>query len=262
MKVIGIVVFMLIFLYSIIFDNFLFVQSYDTNQFMEHYPTPNTKHNRVMGLVLAFNHYHIDPLFLIFNEYVSMCEAGWDPTVVLFTTVTWSERLLRYLRQKTYCYRISKSIEIRTSQFDPSINIALGAQHRPYIAKEIDNYDVFIYHEDDMVFKLSHLSGYLHETKQLHKLLPENGLTDHCIGFQRYRRIQNGNDIRIAHTDTDIIELEFLEELPNFVPTCIKDQPYLRVDGNIHQAIWMFTRQQLLFLQEKCSFFNQSSPSR
>lgn len=229
---------------------------------MFNYPKPFTSHNRIMGFILAYNHYHIDPLVLILNEYVSMCEAGWSPTVVMFTTVHWSDILFRYFRQKSFCYRTNSSIEIRTSEHDPSINIALGAQHRVVLGQELFNYDVFIYHEDDMLFKLSHLMGYLFETKKLHELMPENGLLHNTIGFQRYRRLQRGNDMHSQFGENDIIEQELLEEMPAFIPICIQDVPYLRVDGNTHQAVWAFTQQQIIMLQEKCSFLNQSSPSR
>jgi hypothetical protein len=238
------------------------INSYPGEQFMLNYPTPFTKHNKVIGFILAYNHYHIDPLLLIMNEYVSMCEAGWSPTVVMFTTVHWSEALLRYYRQKSFCYRTNSSVEVRTSEHDPSINIALGAQHRQYLAKEINNFDVFIYHEDDMIFKASHLAGFVYETKKLHELLPDNGLLYNAIGFQRYRRINRGNDMHTSFGEQDIFEQELLEEMPGFVPFCIQDTPYLRVDGNIHQAIWAFTKQQVIYLQEKCEFLNQSSPSR
>ena len=43
---------------------------------LESYPAPYTANNRVLGFILAFDYNHIDPLMLIFNEYVSMCEAG------------------------------------------------------------------------------------------------------------------------------------------------------------------------------------------
>jgi len=44
------------------------------------FPAPNTANNRVLGFILAFDYNHIDPLMLIFNEYVSMCEAGQSST--------------------------------------------------------------------------------------------------------------------------------------------------------------------------------------
>ena len=41
-----------------------------------------------------------------------------------------------------------------------------------------------------------------------------------------------------------------------------ESHPYIHITGNLHQAMWIFTREQVHMLQEKCSFLNQSSPSR
>lgn len=236
--------------------------AYNHSLLLENYPAPFTPHNRVIGFVLSFNLYHIEPVILILNEYVSMCEAGWDPTLIFFTTIHWSDTLLRYMKAKTYCYRKGDSIVVKSSEHNATIGIALGAEHRRYLGNVVNDYDVFIYHEDDIVFKLSHLHAYLYETKKLHTLLPEGGLWDNCIGFQRYRRIPRGNDIHQQFGDQDLFEQELLEEMPDFHPICIKDDPYLKVGGNIHQAMWVLTQQQVNMLQEKCSFLNQSSASR
>jgi hypothetical protein len=52
---------------------------------------------------------------------------------------------------------------------------------------------MFIYHEDDIVIKHTHVAAYLHDTKTLHDLNPEKSLLyNHTIGFQRYRLIPQG----------------------------------------------------------------------
>ncbi len=232
---------------------------------LKDYPAPFTANNRVLGMILSYNFDHIDPMMLILGEYQSMCEGGWNPTVVFFTTIHWSLQIQRLFRQRVFCYRTNSSVPIRVSVHDPSISTALGAQHRTYMQHETDNFDVFAYHEDDIIFKHSHLVAYLYETKHLHQLLPTNakGLWENCIGFQRYRRLLKGGDVHGSHySEQDLIEQELLEEMPNFRPLCIGDTPYLRVEGNIHQAIWVLTRSQVFLLQEKCSFLNQSSASR
>ena len=165
------------------------VNGYENELLMKNYPTPNSENNRIMGFILTYNYDHIDPLILIFNEYLSMCEGGWSPTVVIFTTVEWPDRLRRLIRQKTYCYRSNSSVPVRFSIHDPQISVGLGAEHRKYLGVEVNNFDVFVYHEDDIVFKHMHLAAFLFETKKLHMLLPTNGLKDHTIGFQRYRRL-------------------------------------------------------------------------
>lgn len=151
---------------------------------------------------------------------------------------------------------------ILISKHNASIGNALGAQHRAYMKNITNDNDIFVYHEDDILFTLLYLNGYLYESKKLHELLPENGLWDHSIGFQGYRRRFRNNDIHLKFTEQDIFEQELLEETPEFVPICIKNQPYIRVHGNTHQAIWILTRQQVLMFQEKCNFLNQNSSSR
>ncbi|RYH26731.1 hypothetical protein EON65_14080 [archaeon] len=235
---------------------------YNYSDSIKDYPTPFTEHNKVMGLILMFNLVHIDPFILILNEYLSMCEAGWDPTIVVFTAVDWSAQLQRLMRQKVYCYRTGKFVPIIISKHDASVGTALGAEHRKYMANHINTTDVFIYHEDDILVKLNHLVGYLYEIKKLHNLIPnEHGLFENTIGFQRFRRLFK-YDGHQAYGENDVMEQELMEEMPEFRPICVDQHPYLVVRGNTHQAMWIFTKQQVLMLTERCDFLNQASASR
>ena len=90
------------------------------------YPTAYSNHNRVLGMILAFNYDHIDPLNLIMGQYQSMCEGGWYPTVAVFTTANWSDTMKRYFRQRTFCYRINASIPIIVDVHPQSIGFGLG----------------------------------------------------------------------------------------------------------------------------------------
>lgn len=77
-------------------------------------------------------------------------------------------------------------------------------------------------------------------------------------GFQRYRRL----GFSAGQSEKEVFEEELMEEVPQFKPICIEEQPYLVVHGNIHQAMWIFTKQQVLMLEEKCAFLEQNNPSR
>lgn len=96
---------------------------------LKEYPTAYTSYNRVLGMILAFNYDHIDPLNLIFGQYQSMCEGGWHPTVVVFTTVNWTQTMRRFVRQRTYCYRINGSIPVVVDVHPPAIGFALGIKY-------------------------------------------------------------------------------------------------------------------------------------
>jgi hypothetical protein len=234
-------------------------------------PAPFTPYNRVLGLVCAYNYGHIDPLTLILNEYLYMCEGGWDPIVALFTTERWTSKVKRLYADKLYCYRTNSSVEIRHMVFPKTINVALAAEHRKYMAKVVNNFDVFIYHEDDILMRFSHLNAFVEETKRLKSIMSaSHGLTDHIIGFQRYRRLyKEGDHQKGGWGEQDIIEQEMLEEVPTFNEVCMgetipkaKQKPYFYVTGNTHTGAYMMTREQVLLLQKKCLFLNQSSPSR
>ena len=92
--------------------------------------------------------------------------------------------MIRYAKSRSYCYRIQQPIKFRLSVHDPTVGNELASFHRLEIAKEIDNYDVFVYHEDDMILKLSNFVAYLEETNKLKKLLPETGLQDFSLGYR------------------------------------------------------------------------------
>ena len=234
-------------------------------------PAPFSPQNRVLGLICAFNYGHIDPLTLILNEYLYMCEGGWDPVVALFTTERWTTKTKRLYERKLFCYRRNSSLEIRHHVFPKTINVALAAEHRKYMGQVVNDFDVFIYHEDDILMRFSHLNAFAEETKRFKAIMPaSHGLVDHIIGFQRYRRLyKEGDHQRGNWGEQDIVEQEMLEEVPTFNEVCMgeklpieKHRPYLWVTGNTHTGAYMMTHEQVMLLQKKCLFLNQSSPSR
>ena len=57
-----------------------------------------------------------------------------------------------------------------------------AATHRKVVAQEINNFDLFIYHEDDIVVKFQHVVMFVTETKKLYDLVPSS-LRDNVIGM-------------------------------------------------------------------------------
>ena len=95
----------------------LFSKLSESDDFLTNYPSPNSSNNRLLGMILSGNLGHIDPLVITINEYLSMCEEGWDVYLVVFSLTKWSTAMLRYFRQRSYCYRTNSSLA--------SINIIL-----------------------------------------------------------------------------------------------------------------------------------------
>jgi len=224
----------------------------------EIFPKPFTANNRILGMVLAYNMDHMDSIYLILNEYVSMCEGGFEPKVVLFTVADYTPAARRLMRYRTWCYRTNSSLALEYNLHEASISINLAQQHRRYMTSQVNNFDLFIYHEDDMIVKFHQVVGFLAEIKKLQTLTPDSALRDNTIGFMRYRRLPSAH----GYQSRDILEQELMDEEPGFSHICIANEPYIHVTGNMHQAMWIFTQEHVHVLQEKCSFLNHSSASR
>ena len=138
----------------------------------------------------------MESIIIILHEYRSICEAGFLPSLVIFTFTTMTSDLIHYLQAKLYCYRTQSYIPIQYNTYNSSLKYQLADQHRIFLQQDnssITNlYDIFIYQEDDMIFTLSHLQAYLIETYKLEWLLsnatsstptPSN---DYSFGFFRY----------------------------------------------------------------------------
>ena len=145
-----------------------------------------------------------------------------------------------------------------------SVGTSLAAAHRKELREYLPHYDLFIYHEDDIIFGFKHLVAYLEESRILKELIPASEWLDYSIGFLRFRRIMR-KDMEIHNQgwgSADVIEQEMLEELPNLKPVCLQNAPYIMVEGNTHQAMWILSRDQIIGLDNKCGFLNQTSSSR
>jgi len=238
-------------------------------------PAPYTEKNRVLSIISAFNLAHVDSMLLIFQEWVSVCEGGWRPSLLVYTAINWTVEFQSYVKRRTYCSRVNGSLPMAFSWHHPNITIGLPSTHRFQVAQHIDSFDVFVYQEDDILFKFAHLSAYVHETTKLNCILSTEQSTNikgdyKMIGFQRFRRDLRVVPAKVPHFggwkdewhDENALGQDFLEEVPTFTPVCFNESPYLRVDGNPYQACWVMTREQVLQMQERCAFLNQSAHQR
>ena len=228
-------------------------------------PAPHTKTNRILSVLLSHNLNHYESVTVILKEYVAMCESGWSPHVVLMTHANYTIRLQKLVSHVTFCSRAQVHIPV---SFETNYNLSLS---RRYFADHLDEADVFIYQEDDMILRLSQVNEWLRQMYILNDLLPANEMQDRTVGFLRYRRDNPLHPPHISAKDSnardaqeeDLIKLEYIEEEPAVGYICLgsnQSVPYLFFGGNCHQALWIFVREQIDYLQAKCSFLNQTKP--
>lgn len=113
---------------------------------------------------------------------------------------------------------------IRWIIHDKSLGVYLAEASRSYFRSELENFDIFLYQEDDMIISHSHLIAYLYETKVLHGLLGELESRRYMIGFQRFKMFTHynmGDNGTARHQPFDLFHQEFMEETPFLEPICL-----------------------------------------
>ena len=237
------------------------------------FPKAFTPHNRVLGMILFYDWSQYDPLSIILAEFLSLCESGWDVKLAIYTTVTW-DMMKEYYRRRLYCYRTQRPLEMVIYVHPANVSIGLAAVHRKLVQQEINKHDLFVYLEADIILKASQVSAFVFEQERLYHLLSKDSWMLQGLGFLRYCRNPLGNsnsNMRINSTlqhllstgqhDRYMTKHERYLEMPRLTPVCIKDQRYINVTGNVHQAMWMMTREQILALvaSKRCRFFDHGS---
>lgn len=120
---------------------------------------------------------------------------------------------------------------LRTMQFPfgPGIRHGLAFVHRQHVLENLENFDLFIYSENDILITQGNVEGYLRVSDRL----PEGFVT----GFLRYeRRDADGEHYLIdAHPSFPTLREKALD---------LAGRRYFALH-NVHQGSWILTREQL-----------------
>lgn len=189
---------------------------------------PSTEFNRVLIIILAYNLAHIDPVMYTLNEYLTMCEAGWNVSVTILTANAWPKNLIDNVRERNYCYAIDESYSIKF-EVHRFAGLSLSRYHRDIVSRELQNYDLFIYQEDDMLVRFNHIQAYLLESDHL---FTQNASYSsvYSIGFMRYRRTLNSNGTAVDMNRGN--SQECLDDVPLIGFACLDQTSYLQLRGN------------------------------
>ena len=228
------------------------------------FPDLKSENNSLLAFIHAFDFLHLDPLLITLIEYVSLCESGWNVSIIIVSTKIWKSALQTSMRSKAFCYRSRSSIPIRYMVHQPGQNeTEYSILHSDILLNEIQNYDVFIYHNDDVLFRHAHIIAYYYESK---KLLSYNEkiVNDYIISFQRYfYRSRKLDEIKaIDWTEKDILQQHFFDEVMNYSIKCINNKYYLDIISNCEEKeLWIITQYQLQLLHNKCQLLHSNSLS-
>ena len=234
---------------------------------------------KVLTTLLAYNSINNEYLFRVLENYKLLCELGFVVTAIIHTADVWTDSELQTLQRNYIC---QNSFIINIEVYHKDIKLSLANQHRYNMIKEQDNYDLFIYQEDDMNLTPYHILSYLnHSTffensaslKDSYANTNSSNIILPQLGFLRYELFDepsaDNSTLTITETNVDGTvsmssqgkQLQYLCDMPTqrFSLACIDDIPFLVDEYNPHQALWILTQKQLKELNKACNFLSQQN---
>jgi len=116
------------------------------------------------------------------DSYHDICLATETVDIYIYTTQPYSVALIDLLNTRISCPGFSITIIIKS----PAVILHLVDYHRFLFYEKINDYDLFIYQEDDIRVTSTTISTYLQETRLIEKLLGSKAAQDYNVGIVRY----------------------------------------------------------------------------
>ena len=141
---------------------------------------------RILIVIVAFDFSQIPHLEEVIDSYHDLCYAGASSVdVVIHATVAYPVTLIDLWNTRFTCSGFSITIQLKPS----SLRLHLVDCHRSLFYERIDDYDLFIYTEDDIRARPTTVASYLEEIRRLEGLLEgQSNLkpSDFNVGIVRY----------------------------------------------------------------------------
>ena len=145
------------------------------------FPPPVQRDRRMLFMINAY-YFNATESHVIntLQTLTSWCERGEEVHIALYTT---SIELASYVfdqKQRFFCKRLSSSLPIAVLEYDKNITINIAGMHRYLVADKVDEYDWFLYTEDDLALTHSHVRF----LKEWTRVLAPKGALPHLMRYE------------------------------------------------------------------------------
>jgi len=138
---------------------------------------------RILIAIASFDFSQFPLLEEVLDAYQDLCFAGASKVhIYIHTTVPYTVALIDLMNSRLQCDGLQIYIVVKT----PALRLNLVDCHRTLFYEKVDEYDVFIYSEDDILVKPTTVATYLQETLKVQKLTSKSPSEDYNIGIVRY----------------------------------------------------------------------------
>jgi hypothetical protein len=141
---------------------------------------------RVLVAIASYDYSQLPHLEEQLSSLRDICEAGAKVDVVVHTVIPYPVPLIDLWNHRYACTRGLDEFSIQLVVKSPSLRLNLVDCHRPLFYEKVDDYDVFLYTEDDIRVTPTTVAAYLAETKRLQHIVGVEESQNYNVGIVRY----------------------------------------------------------------------------
>ena len=143
---------------------------------------------RILVTIASYDFMQLPHLEEVLDGFIDLCYAGSKVDVVIYTTVVYPVALIDMFNDRLRCNNPSPTAGFTLTLMlkHSRVRLHLVDFHRELFYERIDQYDLFIYTEDDIRISPTTAAAYLHETRRVEGLVGAEHATDFNVGIVRY----------------------------------------------------------------------------
>ena len=143
---------------------------------------------RILVAIAAFDFSQLPHLEEVLDSYHDMCSAGAKVDVFIHATVPYPVALIDLLNSRLTCTNPSPraGFSVTIVLKSQSLKLHLVDEHRPLFYDRINDYDLFIFSEDDIRVTPKTVTTYIHETERVKQLVGPEKAAGFNVGVARY----------------------------------------------------------------------------
>jgi len=137
---------------------------------------------RILVAIASYNFAQLPHLEEVLDSYHDLCLTRAIVHVFVFTTVPYPVALIDLFNTRLTC----EGLEIKIIIKNPQVRLNLVDFHRELFYEKIEEYDLFLYSEDDLRVTPKTVAAYIEHTKRVEQIVGKSPAEDFNVGVVRY----------------------------------------------------------------------------
>ena len=218
---------------------------------------------KVLVAVVAFDFSQVPHLEELLDSYYDLSAGGSVVDVVVYSTVPWPVRYIDMLNTR-FPNNAEGTFTITIHLKSPSTRLHLVDFHRTLFYERLDDYDLFIYTEDDIRVGPGTVATYMAESKRLESTLGQTKAMQYNVGVVRYEYSFPSNmiiDDGTRHVTQNVTRVYWEHSWRPAIPKALDQVPpknglpdYYVEMQNHHQGMYLATQDRLKAWKDRCAF--------